>query len=419
MTRERYVIAGGGVAGASAVRTLRESGFDGELVLVGDERHRPYQRPPLSKEFLAGDTDEEGLWAQPGKWYREQGVELLLGTRVTALDTVRRRLTLTSADDVDSMTYDALLLATGVRARRLPGFEGERVHYPRTLDDALALRAHLRTTDRIAVVGAGFIGCEVAATAVGLGKSVTLFEPDTVPFRRSLGPQVGSALIGIHRRQGVDVRLGTGVREVRETPGGVLVVPVRGAPVESDLVVVGVGAVPNSEIARAAGIEVHHGIVTDALGRTSHAGIWAAGDVARQYHPRYGEHLRVEHHDTAVRQGAQAARNMLGAGEEFAEPFWFWSDQYGHSVQSAGRLPDPFEPVLRGRVEEGRFSAFAWRDGKVTGVVALNRPRDVLDVRRLVFAEHEISPEQLRDESVALRRLLPRAAAARPARDRA
>jgi 3-phenylpropionate/trans-cinnamate dioxygenase ferredoxin reductase subunit len=409
MSRGRHVVVGGGVAGAAAVHGLREAGFDGEVVLVGEEPHQPYERPPLSKDFLAGTADEDGLWVRPCDWYREQDVELLLGTQVTAIDVAKRRLTLSAADGASTLPYDRLLLATGVRPRRLPGVRGERIHYPRTLDDARALRSHLQSAERVVVVGAGFIGCEVAATAAGLGKAVTVFEPDTVPFRRSLGPLVGGALIDIHRAHGVEVRLGTGVRKVAETTHDTLLVTsTEGDRVECDVIVVGVGAQPNTELAVAAGIKVDNGILTDALGRTSHPTIYAAGDVARQYHPHYGEHLRMEHHDTATRQGAHVARNMLGAEEEFAEPFWFWSDQYEHSVQSAGRLPDPFEPVVRGRVEERRFSAFAWQEGRVTGVVSLDRPRDVLDVRRLVFAEHEVSLEQLRDESVPLKRLAQR-----------
>ncbi|MEU6098781.1 FAD-dependent oxidoreductase [Streptomyces sp. NPDC047079] len=412
MSRERQVIVGGGVAGAAAVRGLREAGFDGEVLLVGEEPHRPYERPPLSKEFLAGAADVDGLYVQPAGWYQEQGVELLLGTRATAIDTAARKLTVSARGGTSTLRYDGLLLATGVRPRRLPGVAGERVHYPRTVDDARALRADLRTAERVVVIGAGFIGCEVAATAVGLGKRVTVFEPDTTPFRRSLGPLVGMALIGIHRSHGVDVRLGEGVRQVDPTTNGTLLVTsTAGHRVECDVIVVGVGAQPNTELAAAAGIEVDNGIVTDAMGRTCCPSVYAAGDVAMQYHPRYGEHIRVEHHDTATRQGVQVARNMLGADEEFTEPFWFWSDQYEHSVQSTGRLPEVFEPVVRGSVEDHCFSAFAWSEGRVNGVVSLDRPRDVLDVRRLVFQEHQVTREQLRDESVALKRL-----AARPAR---
>ncbi|MCA1219943.1 NAD(P)/FAD-dependent oxidoreductase [Streptomyces sp. 8L] len=412
MRRGRQVIVGGGVAGAAAARGLRDAGFEGEVVLVGDEPHRPYERPPLSKGFLAGEVDEDGLGVESPGWYRDQEVELLLGARVTEIDTAAGRLTLSATGGGESgstLPYDGLLLATGVRPRRLPGIRGERVHYPRTVDDARALRAHLAAADRVVVVGAGFIGCEVAATAVGLGKAVTVFEPDTVPFRRTLGPLVGMALIGIHRSHGVDVRLGEGVRDVAETASGtVRVTSTGGTRLECDVVVVGVGARPNTELAAAAGIGVDNGILTDARGRTSHPDIYAAGDVARQYHPRYGERLRVEHHDTAARQGAHVARTMLGGDTEFAEPFWFWSDQYEHTVQSAGRLPEPFEPVVRGDPAERSFSAFAWDGGRVTGVVSVDRPRDVLDVRRLVFAEHQVTREQLADADVVLRHLAPR-----------
>ncbi|MBX6166640.1 MAG: FAD-dependent oxidoreductase [Thermobispora bispora] len=407
MNRPRYVVVGGGVAGAATAHHLRKLGFDGEVVLVGEEPRPPYERPPLSKGLLTGETGADELSVNPPEWYAEQQIDLRTGTRATDLDVAARTVTLSGGE---RLRYDALVLATGVRPRRLPGLEGDRVHYLRTIADAERLRDRLAAADRLAVLGAGFIGCEVAAAAVGLGKQVVVFEPEPAPMRRALGTVIGAVMIDIHRSRGVLVRTGERVTDVRETANGLLLTSDQGYQVECDLVVVGVGSVPNVELAERAGLRIDGGVVVDAYGRTSAPDVYAVGDVVSQYHPRYGQWIRVEHHDTAVRQGANVAANLTGQAREFAEAHWFWSDQYEHSLQSVGRVHDLEDLVVRGSLEERDFSAFSLVDGRIHGVISLNRPRDVLEVRRLLFTEHHVTAEQLQDESVPLKHLVPRPA---------
>ena len=410
MSTRRCVLVGGGVAAASAAASLRRRGYDGEVVLVGDEPVVPYERPPLSKDFLLGTTQLPDLHPQAPEWYETEQVELRLGARATAVDVGARSVTLSTGD---RLGYDDLVLATGVRARRLPGFDGDGVHYLRTAADAARLREELAAADRIAVLGAGFVGCEVAAAATSLGKQVTVFEPEPVPLARALGEAIGTVLMDIHREHRVEIRAGEHVTSFERGPGGFVLTTGLGDHVEADVIVVGVGSLPNVELAEAAGLAVDGGIVVDEYGRTSAPHVYAAGDAVIQHHPRYGRHIRVEHHDTAVRQGAHVAATVAGEPEPFEEAHWFWSDQYEHSLQSTGRMGALDTVVLRGSLTERSFSAFSLVDGRIQGVISLNRHRDVLEVRRVLFAPHEVTAEQLADESVPLKRLFPRAKPAR------
>jgi 3-phenylpropionate/trans-cinnamate dioxygenase ferredoxin reductase subunit len=406
MSRQRHVLVGGGVAAAAAAVHLRERGFDGEIVLVGDEPEPPYERPPLSKEFLVGATGFDDILAKPADWYREQDVELRLGVRATGIDPRAHTVTLSTGDELG---YAALVLATGLRSRRLPGFDGDRVHYLRTAADARRLRASLADADRLVVLGAGFIGCEVAAAAVALGKQVTVFEPAPTPLALALGTAIGSVLTEIHREHGVVVRTGEYVTAMAETPAGLVLTSNLGDRVECDLVLVGVGSQLNVELAAAAGLATGNGILVDEYGHTSAPDVYAVGDVAARHHPMYGEAIRVEHHDTAQRQGADVATNLTGQAVPWAAAHWFWSDQYEHTLQSAGRPRDLDDLVIRGSLAERSFSAFSLVDGRIHGVISLNRPGDVLAVRRALFVPHTVTGAQLRDESVPLKRLLPRA----------
>lgn len=403
MSAARYALVGGGVAAAATAAGLRRRGFEGELLLITAEPYAPYERPPLSKEVLAGTAAPEESDCHPEAWYTDNAVEVRSGCAAVDLDPARRVLTLA---DGDRVRYDELVLATGVQSRRLPWLaDSDRVHYLRTRDDALRLRGQLRGEGRVAVLGAGFIGCEVAATAVGLGQQVTMFDPEPVPMRRVLGTAVGKALMGIHRAQGVDVRTGDYVTKVEETADGLVVTSHLGERLECALLVVGIGSEPHVELAVDAGLWVDNGIVVDQYGATSVPHIHAAGDVASRYHPGQGRRVRVEHHDTAVRQGANLAANLTGERQPFSEPYWFWSDQYEHSLQSAGLLRDPEALVVRGSPGSGPFSAFSLDCERITGVVALDRPRDVVEVRRLLNRPHQATPEQLQDASVRLKQL--------------
>lgn len=395
----RVVVVGGGPAAVSAAATLREKGYDGEIVLVTDEPDLPYERPPLSKDFLCDGVTTPLL--RPTEWYAERMVNVLTGTRVSRLDLAGQQVELSHGP---TLGYDALLLATGVRARPGVTLRDDRVLSLRTATDGRRLRDRLAASTQVVVLGGGFIGCEIAATAVGLGKRVVVVERRQTLMERVLGLDLGRVMTDIHRAAGVQLRMSTVVLDCRATPEGIVVRTDKGT-VEGDLVVVGAGCDPNVELAADAGIETGNGIVTDALLQTSAPGVYAAGDVACSYHPWYDEYLRVEHHDTAQRQGAAAARSMLGGEEPFAEPHWFWSDQYGHNVQQVGRSADSDELVIRGSLDDLAFSALWLRGGRITKAIAVNSPRDALAVRKVLFAEHDVRPEELADPGTHLQTL--------------
>jgi 3-phenylpropionate/trans-cinnamate dioxygenase ferredoxin reductase subunit len=400
--RSRIVVIGGGAGSAAAVAELRKQGFDGSLTLVSAENTVPYERPPLSKGFLLGTSGQVPV--KDAAWYEQASVELILGSRATRLDLAARTVTLSGGA---VLGYDQLLLATGVRPRVLPGLDGDGVCYLRTGEDAAALRDRMTAAGHVAVLGGGFIGCEVAAAAIRLGKRATILEALPTLLHRALGPELGDVVAGIHRDEGVDVRTGQQVLGIRPRRGGVRISTAAG-DVDADVLVVGVGTVPNTELAEQAGLPAGHGIEVDECFATAAPGIYAIGDVAAQHLPGHGRRVRVEHHDTAVRHGRVAARNMAGQREPFADVHWFWSDQYDHTISSAGLIPGsdgPGELVIRGSLEQRNFSAFSLDGDRVRAVISLNRPRDVLDARRLIARNHSATAAQLCDESLPLKRL--------------
>jgi len=400
--RSRIAVIGGGAGSAAAVAELRKQGFDGSLTLVSAENTVPYERPPLSKGFLLGTSGQVPV--KDAAWYEQASVELILGSRATRLDLAARTVTLSGGA---VLGYDQLLLATGVRPRVLPGLDGDGVCYLRTGEDAAALRDRMTAAGHVAVLGGGFIGCEVAAAAIRLGKRATILEALPTLLHRALGPELGDVVAGIHRDEGVDVRTGQQVLGIRPRRGGVRISTAAG-DVDADVLVVGVGTVPNTELAEQAGLPAGHGIEVDECFATAAPGIYAIGDVAAQHLPGHGRRVRVEHHDTAVRHGRVAARNMAGQREPFADVHWFWSDQYDHTISSAGLIPGsdgPGELVIRGSLEQRNFSAFSLDGDRVRAVISLNRPRDVLDARRLIARDHSATAAQLCDESLPLKRL--------------
>lgn len=399
MTVERIVVVGGGVGGATAVAELRRAGFAGTITLVCGEPTVPYERPPLSKAFLLDDTTGDGA-VHPPDWYPAHAVDLRIGTTANVLDTSAHTVTLS---DGERVPYDRLLLATGVRPRTVAGVAGPRVHQLRTVADAIALRAALPRAEHVAVLGGGFVGCEVAAAAVQLGKRVTLLESLPTLLHRALGAQLGGVIGDIHRDRGVDVRTGCSVLTVADSTAGVAVTTDDGR-FACDVLVVGVGSVPNQELAARAGLAVDDGVLVDEFCATSDPDIYAIGDVARQHQPGHEHGVRVEHHDSAIRHAKVAARNLLGAREPFADVHWFWSDQYEHSIQSAGNATTG-EVVVRGSLHERNFSAFRLTDGRVRSVVSLDRPRDVLDTRRLITRDHAVTAAQLQDEAIPIKRI--------------
>lgn len=404
MSRQRYVIIGGGVAAASAAATLRSHDFDGDIVIVSDDHALPYERPPLSKHFLTPTSDGSPTLVKPADWYDEHGISVMLGVRARTVDPVRKTVELSTGD---VLPYSRLLLATGGRSRSLPNIDGDRVLMLRSLADAQQLRDRLVGVHEVAVLGGGFIGCEAASTAIRMGKRVTVIERTGNLMEAALGPVLGDVLTDVHRASGVHVMTGTVVQAV-EDAGSWAVVRTACGVVEADLVLVGAGSVPNVELAIDSGIDVQGGVLTDEFSLTSVPDVFAAGDVAATFHPFYGRHLRVEHHDTAMHHGSSAAKNMLGISDPFCEPHWFWSDQYDHSLQQVGRAESGDQLVIRGSLDELTFSAFSLRAGRITRVISLNRPKDVLAARRLLFTEHQATTEQLQDESLPLNRLAPR-----------
>lgn len=399
------VLIGGGVATTAAAAGLRSGGFDGEVVLVSEETHPPYERPPVSKEFLAGTVTAEDFALHPRRWYEEAAIDLVLGVRAESFDPAAHSVRLS---DGRTLHYAALVLGTGARARTVPDFEGEHTHVLRTIDDAGRLDGSLREGSRVAVLGGGFVGCEAAAVAVGRGASVTLFSSSSLPLERTLGPEIGQAMLEVHRHNGVDVRCGETVTAVRESPEGLELETSSGEVFGCDELVIGVGSVPNSELAVAAGLDVDGGILTDEFGCTSVPDVYAIGDVAARFHPVYGDRVRAEHHDTAMRHGQNLALNILGDPVPFTEEHYFWSDQYEHKLQSIGHYTgSDGERVVRGSIEDRAFSIFTVADGRIRAMVAMNRPGDLLQVRKLLSQAHVATAEELADEKFPIKRLLP------------
>jgi 3-phenylpropionate/trans-cinnamate dioxygenase ferredoxin reductase subunit len=407
--RRTFVVVGGGLTAGAAVTTLRQEGFDGRIVVIGDEPHPPYERPPLSKEFLQGTREFAESLLHPTAWYEEQDVDLLLGRRATAIDLQGRRV---EVDGGDRIAYDALLLATGARNRRppLPGLELDGVLQLRTIEEARDLRDRARPGTHAVVVGGGFIGSEVAASIRQRGVEVDLLEPGPVPLKKVLGPEIGEVVARIHQEHGV--RLHTGIRVERFEGAGRVEVAVstEGRRFPCDLAVLGIGVEPNVELAEAAGLQVANGIVVDEVCRTPAPGVTAAGDVANHRHPVFGP-IRVEHFDNALKMGTHAGHAMLGSEAPFDDPHWFWSDQYELNIQYLGFATTWDRVVVRGSLEDRRFVAFYLDGGVVRGVVGFDRGRDVRRAAALVRAARPVDPEALADEGVDLRSLAKRFAA--------
>ena len=398
-----HVIVGGGLAGAKAAETLRAEGFDGRVVLIAAEAEVPYERPPLSKGYLLGSAEREKARVHDAGWFADHDVELRTGVRATGLDAAGHTLAL---DTGEELGYDRLLLATGSSARRLtlPGADLDGVRYLRTLPDSDRLLADLAGGGRrVVVVGGGWIGLEVGAAARGYGNEVTVVEPQPTPLHAALGPDMGEVFAGLHREHGVDVRTGTGVRELRGAGGRVTSVLVDGdAEVPADLVVVGIGAVPNTELAEAAGLEVDRGIVTDAALRTSAPDVFAAGDVASSFHPLYGRHVRVEHWANALNGGPAAARSMLGQEVSYDRVPYFFTDQYDLGMECSG-LGGPDDAVVcRGDVGAREFIAFWLSGGRVVAGMNVN-VWDVTDpIQALIRSGAQVPVERLTNPAVPL-----------------
>lgn len=404
MPPDSHVILGANLAGGRAAEAMRESGFEGRIVLLGAEPDRPYERPPLSKDYLRRETPEEKLYLRPPAYYEEQRIELRLGVRATRLDPAAKAVELESGE---RLPYDKLLIATGCELRRLgiPGVELAGVRYLRTRADSAALAALLDTAQRVVVVGAGFIGSEVAASARKLGKQVTILEAAPVPLARALGVKMGEVCAAIHRDHGVDLRLSCGVKEFRGTGRVEEVVLADGSALPCDLAVVGVGVAPSVGWLEGSGVALDNGVVVNEYCETNLPGLYAAGDIANAWNPLYGERLRVEHYDNAQNQGIAAGKAMAGVREPYAPVLYFWSDQYEHTLQYVGHAGGDDEIVVRGNVSERSFTAFYLREGRLRAAFAIGRPKDIMATRRLIQSGKQVGPGTLADEQTDLRAL--------------
>ncbi|MCH9036659.1 MAG: FAD-dependent oxidoreductase [Chloroflexi bacterium] len=403
--KESYVIVGANLAGGSAAETLRREGFDGLIHLIGREPDRPYDRPPLSKEYLRGEKEREKLFFKPPEFYDEQEIGLRLGTGVTRLDPAGQTVEL---DTGETLRYDKLLLATGGRIRKLnvPGTDLEEVYYLRTIGNSQRLAESINRSRKAVVVGAGFIGSEVAASLRMKGLDVTLLEIEPVPLRHVLGDELGEIYAGIHRGHGVDLRLSEGIAEIQGHRRAERVITSSGASIDCDLVVIGVGVAPQTRLVDGTGIEVDNGILVDEYCRTSLPNIFAAGDVASWWHPGLGQRLRVEHWDNALNQGAAAARSMLGRQEPYAPLLYFWSDQYDLNIQYLGHAVKWDHIVYRGDPQEQKFTAFFMDDGLVLAALVVNRFKDLRPTRTLIGQKVRVDEKQLADESTDLKQLV-------------
>jgi len=402
---EHILIVGAGQAAAQAVDTLRRRGFAGKLTLVGEEPWPPYQRPPLSKKYLAGALERERLLIRPAAFYAEHAIETHFGRRVTDIAPRERRVRL---DDGVVLPFDALLLATGSRPRRLalPGADLAGVHYLRTADDADRIRACCNRGARLVIVGGGYIGLEVAATARELGMEVTVLEMAERLMSRVTCPEVSAFYAAEHARHGVRIHCNEQVRALHgDARSGrvrsVLTEAGNEYPVEA--VIVGVGVAPADELAKAAGLDCANGVVTEAHCRTSHEAIYAAGDCASHLNRQYGRHLRLESVDNAFEQGTTVALNLLGNETLHDKLPWFWSDQYDLKLVIVGVAHGYDTVVLRGTPAARSFSACYLRDGELIAIDSINAPKDQMAARKLIAAHARPRPDRLADPAIPLR----------------
>jgi 3-phenylpropionate/trans-cinnamate dioxygenase ferredoxin reductase component len=395
-----FVIVGAGMAGGKAAETLREEGFDGRVVLLGGEPERPYERPPLSKDYLRGETERGAVYLQEDAgWYDEHDVELRPSTHVESLDVAARAVVLAGGERID---YDALLLTTGAEPKRppIPGTDLDAVHVLRTLEDSDVLRGVLDAGGRLVVVGAGWIGSEVSASARQHGMDVALVEPQSVPLEGVLGPELGAFYRDVHADHGVQLHLGTGVEAIEGDGRAERVRTSDGTVLDCTAVLLAVGVAPRTQLAEGV-LDVDNGILVDASLRASADGVFAAGDVANHAHPLFGR-LRVEHWANALEQGPSAARAMLGSDVVYERVPYFFSDQYDVGMEYAGHSAPGDTVVFRGDPATREFIAFWLRDGRVTAGMNVN----VWDVnehlQELVRSGASVDPERLRNPDVPL-----------------
>ncbi|MFE4801785.1 NAD(P)/FAD-dependent oxidoreductase [Streptomyces sp. NPDC056708] len=407
MAQSTFVIVGASLAGAKAAEALRGNGFDGRILLLGDEPDPPYERPPLSKGYLMGKQDRETIFVHPSQWYTDQGIDLRLNTAVAAMDRDRKAVTVSGGKTIG---YDKLLLATGASPHRLavPGVDLDSVLYLRRVGDCERIQRTFRSASRIVLVGGGWIGLEVAAAAREAGVEATVLVAGELPLLRVLGPQIAPVFADLHREHGVDLRLGARVTEIvgeSERAAGVRLAD--GTRIDADAVLVGIGATPNTQLAAESGLQVNNGVVVDASLRTSDPDIYAAGDVANALHPMLGKHIRVDHWANALHQPGTAARSMLGEPALYDRVPYFFTDQYDLGMEYAGYAePGSYDDVVvRGDLASREFIAFWLADGRVLAGMNVNI-WDVNDaIQHLVRSGEQIDRDRLADPDLPLEQL--------------
>ncbi|KVE75255.1 anthranilate 1,2-dioxygenase system ferredoxin--NAD(+) reductase [Burkholderia vietnamiensis] len=406
MSADPFVIVGAGHAARRTAEALRARDADAPIVMIGAERELPYDRPALSKDALLNDGGEQRAFVRDAAWYDAQRIALRLGTRVDAIEREAQRVRL---DDGTTLPYAKLVLATGSRVRTFGGpiDAGVVAHYVRTVADARALRAQLVRGRRVAVLGGGFIGLEVAAAARQLGCDVTVIDPAARLLQRALPEVVGAYAYRLHDERGVGFQMATLPRAIRAAAGGGAIVETDRGDVRADVVVVGIGVLPNVELAQAAGLDVDNGIRVDAGCRTADRAIFAAGEVTMHFNPLLGRHVRIESWQVAENQPAVAAANLLGADDTYAELPWLWSDQYDCNLQMLGLFGAGQTTVVRGDPARGPFTVFGLGDdGRIVAAAAVNLGRDIGAARRLIAAGAMPDPQRLADPAVGLKTLL-------------
>ena len=400
-----FVIIGASQAGGWIAKTLRAEGFKGRVVLIGEEKYLPYERPPLSKDALLGEAELDSTYFWPPETYPELNFETMLGVRATAIDRAAKQVTL---DNGDVLAYDRLAITTGTRPRRLPidGADLAGVHYLRTMDDTLAIQADAKNGAVALIVGGGWIGLEVAATLSKLGcKSVVVEFADRL-CGRAVTPEISAWMLDFHKGHGIDVRLNTGVERFEGDGALQRAILSDGDTIVCTLAVVGIGVLPNVEIAAEAGIEIDNGIKVDDLCRTSDPKIFSAGDVTNHPNALLGKRIRLESWENAQNQGIAAGKSMLDKGESYSEIPWFWSDQHDANIQMIG-LPEAWDEVAtRGDTGDNEFMTIYLKDSKIIGAISVNNPRDLRFAKRLMQAGKPVSATDIADTSIKMQALL-------------
>jgi 3-phenylpropionate/trans-cinnamate dioxygenase ferredoxin reductase component len=403
-TKPSFVIVGGGMAGAIAAQTLREEGFDGKITLLGQEPNAPYERPPLSKDYLQGKADRDSIFVHPEPWYAEHAVELSLDSAVTSLEPASRTVTTAAGE---RLSYDKLLLATGSKPRRLdvPGADLDGVYYLRNVEDSERIKIEFARAKRVVIIGAGWIGLETAAAARAAGLDVTLLVSGDLPLQHVLGPEAAPIFDELHRSHGVDLRYRTTAVELTGRHGAATGVKLSDSTkIDADMIIVGVGVAPRTELAAEAGLKIDNGIVVDEHLRTTDPDIFAAGDIAQTYSPRLGRHIRVEHWANARRQGAVAAKAMLGQDAFDVRPSYFFTDQYDLSMEYTGDIgPAGYDRVIfRRYADSGQMIVFWLYEQRILAGMNINIWDVADDIERLIQSARPINADDLGNPAIPL-----------------